>query len=311
MRRAVFFGTPASALPALAALREVAEVALVVTRPDRARGRSGRLQSSPVKQAAEELALPLAQPERAAEIVDLLREAEPDVGVVVAYGQLLPARLLAIPPFGLLNLHFSLLPRWRGAAPVQRAILSGDQRTGVSLMLMDEGLDTGPVLARAEIEVLPDETAGELTGRLAELGAALLRTGLPGHLAGELSPEAQDEALATQAPKVAVEEAHLDPWQGAAPVLRGVRAFNPRPGAWGVVGDQRLKVWRARLLPRRLQGGGLPGVPPGTMKLVDRRLLLATADQPVELVEVQPAGGKAMTGEEWARGRRGPLAGLR
>lgn len=297
MIRAVFFGTPAAALPSLAALVEVAHVSLVVTRPDRPRGRSGRPQPSPVKQMALRISLPVAQPIKAAELAGRLAEERPDLGVVVAYGQILPPDILALPAHGLLNVHFSELPRWRGAAPVERAVLAGDPQTGVALMVMEEELDTGPVVARATTPIFPDETAGELTERLARMGAAVLRRSLSPYLAGELTPEPQDQTQATHAPKVTVDEAHIDPSAGAETVLRVVRAFNPRPGAWGLVEGARFKVWGARASPAE-------GIGVGEIEWRDGQLLMGTADRPVELTEVQPAGRSRMFGRSWAQGRR-------
>jgi methionyl-tRNA formyltransferase len=301
--RAVFFGTPAAALPSLGALLELAHVSLVVTRPDRPRGRSGRPQPSPVKQMALRAGLPVSQPAKAAELAGRLAEEHPDLGVVVAYGQILPPDILALPAHGLLNVHFSGLPRWRGAAPVERAILAGDPQTGVSLMVMEEGLDTGPVVARATTPIFPEETAGELTERLARMGAAVLRRSLSPYLAGELTPEPQDETRAIHAPKITVDEAHIDPSAGAQAVLRAVRAFNPRPGAWGLVEGARFKVWRAR-------ASVAEGVRVGDIEWRDGQLLLGTADRPVELTEVQPAGRSRMSGRSWAQGRRGAAARL-
>ncbi|MBU1226265.1 MAG: methionyl-tRNA formyltransferase, partial [Actinobacteria bacterium] len=171
--RAVFYGTPAEAVPVLAALLDVAEVALVVTQPDRPRGRSRRLEPPPVKVAAEGWGLPVAQPERASADPDAIRAFAPDVAVVAAYGQLLKPALLEVPVRGFVNVHYSLLPRWRGASPVVRAILAGDETTGVSIMQIDEGLDTGPVFAAEQTPILPGETGGGLTARLADLGARL------------------------------------------------------------------------------------------------------------------------------------------
>jgi methionyl-tRNA formyltransferase len=301
--QAVFFGTPAAALPSLAALVEVADVSLVVTRPDRPRGRSGRPQPSPVKQMALRIGLPVAQPAKAVELAVRLAEESPDLGVVVAYGQILPSEILALPAHGLLNVHFSELPRWRGAAPVERAILAGDPKTGIALMVMEEGLDTGPVVARATTPIFPDESAGELTERLARLGGAVLRRSLVPYLAGELTPEPQNETQVTHAPKVTVDEAHIDPSAGAQPVLRAVRAFNPRPGTWGMVEGARFKVWRARASTAEAMRAG-------EIEWRDGRLLMGTADRPVELTEVQPAGRSRMSGGSWAQGRRGAAARL-
>ncbi len=297
--RAVFYGTPVEAVPSLQALVNLAEVPLVVTRPDRPRGRSGAPQPPPVKEAARALGLEVSQPERAGRDVERMRTLAPDVAVVVAYGQILPPDLLAVPPHGFVNVHFSLLPRWRGASPVVRAILAGDGVTGVTLMQLDAGMDTGPVLAVSPTRVGDDETAGELTGRLAVVGAALLAEHLPAWVAGEITPRPQPEAGATAAARVRVEEAFVDPTRHrAAAVLRAVRAFDPRPGAWTEMDGGRLKLWRARPA-----GGAGPG--PGVAAAGEGGVvLLGAADGPVELVEVQPEGRHRMAAGDWMRGRR-------
>lgn len=301
MIRAVFYGTPAEAVPALAALCTRAEVPLVVTQPDRARGRSKRPQPSPVKLAAESWGLRVVQPERAADVLDVVRATAPDVAVVVAYGQLLKPSLLEIPRRGFVNVHFSLLPRWRGASPVVRTILAGDEETGVTLMQVDAGLDTGPVLAVESTPLRPAETAGELTARLAAMGAAVLADRLEAIVGGEVDPVPQREEAATAAAKVQVTEAYVDPRRHSAEaVLRAVRAFDPRPGAWSTVEGSRIKLWRAA-------PAGEP-VEPGSAELRERRVLLGTPDGSVELLEVQPAGRARMAAVDWMRGRRGVSA---
>jgi len=296
--RVVFYGTPAEAVPSLEALAEIAEVQLVTTRPDRPRGRSGRPQPPPVKEAALRLGLPVVQPERAAHDLELLRSLSPDVAVVAAYGQLLPGALLAVPSAGFLNVHFSLLPRWRGASPVVRTLLAGDALSGVTLMALDEGLDTGPVVAMEPTPVGPEETAGELTARLAGLGAAMLRHHLAAYVAGEISPRPQPGEGATAAARVRVEEAFVDPTRHRAEmVLRAVRAFDPRPGAWTELDGVRVKLWRAR----RAAG---PGPGPGVAATAGGAVLLGGADGPVELLDVQPAGRGRMEAAAWMRGRR-------
>ena len=297
--RAVFYGTPAEAVPSLETLAGIADVLLVTTRPDRPRGRSGRPQAPPVKEAALALGLPVAQPERAAHDLERLRSLAPEVAVVVAYGQLLPAAVLAVPAAGFLNVHFSLLPRWRGASPVVRTLLAGDSVTGVTLMMLDEGMDTGPVVAVEPTVVRPGETAGELTARLAVLGAEMLVRHLPAHLAGETTPRAQPAEGATAAARVRVEEAFVDPTlHRAEAVLRAVRAFDPKPGAWTKLDGARVKVWRARPV-----AGTGPG--PGVAAVTGEAVLLGAADGPVELLEVQPAGRDRMGAAAWMRGRRG------
>jgi methionyl-tRNA formyltransferase len=296
--RAVFYGTPAEAVPSLEVLASLAEVPLVVTRPDRPRGRSGKPRPPPVKQAASLLGLEVSQPERAVHDLERMRALGPDVAVVVAYGQILPRELLAVPGHGFVNVHFSLLPRWRGASPVVRTLLAGDEVTGVTLMLLDAGMDTGPVIAVEPTRVGEGESAGELTTRLAGLGAEMLRAHLGPYLAGERPPRPQPEEGATAAARVRVEEAFVDPLRHRAEaVLRAVRAFDPKPGAWTDLDGIRVKLWRARPVAG-------PGPQPGLAAAVGGSLLLGTADGAVELVEVQPAGRGRMRGMDWMRGRR-------
>lgn len=298
MTIAVFYGSAAESIPALAALRTVADVPLVVTQPDRPRGRSGRPRPTPVRVAADAWGLAVSQPGRAAETIEAVAAVAPDVAVVAAFGQLLPPDLLRVPRMGFVNVHFSLLPRWRGASPVVRAILAGDPETGVTLMQVDEGLDTGPVLAMRPTAVGAGESAGELTARLAGLGALLLAEELPRYLAGELEPAAQGEASATAAAKVRVEEAFVDPARhGVVSIQRAIRAFNPRPGAWSLPGGVRLKLWRAR--PSRVGMGE-----PGWARVEGEHVVLTGRDGTLELLEVQPEGRARMTARDWMRGRR-------
>ncbi len=302
--RAVFYGTPAASVPIVAALVSVAEVVLVVSRPDSRRGRSGTPVPPPVVEAARSWGLPLAQPERPDDMLDRVRSLGADVGVVAAYAHKISPKLLAVPDRGFVNVHFSLLPRWRGASPVTRAILSGDTITGVSLMEMDEGLDTGPVLAQETLGIEAQETAGELTARLAFLGARLLADRLPEYLAGLLEGSPQPDQGITEAGKVEVEEAFVDPVVFPAPrVLRMVRAFNPNPGAWTTVGGSRLKLWGAR----PWDGAGTEA---GLAAMVEGRVVLGTGDGGLELIEVQPAGKPRMAAADWMRGRRAETARL-
>jgi methionyl-tRNA formyltransferase len=273
--RLVFFGTPTDAVPALRALRAAGhEIPLVVTQPDRRRGRGGALEPSPVKAAALELGLAVRTPDRAREVLDDVTATTAEVGVVVAFGQILPEALFRAVPLGFVNVHFSLLPRWRGAAPVERAILAGDRETGVCIMAIEKGLDTGAVFARASTPIGPDETAGELRGRLVTIGTDLLVTNVP-RLA-DITPIPQ-EGEPTYAEKLTVEEFRLDPTRSAGELVRVVRAGNPRPGAWTTVNGERLKVWRAQV----------------------------DDDGAFEPVEVQPDGRARMSFVDWRRGRRG------
>lgn len=299
--RAAFLGTPSAAVPALAALLDVADVPLVVTQPDRARGRSGRPVPPPVKLAAQEWGLPVAQPADAPSL-GVAIEAVPalDVGIVVAYGRILRPDVLAATRVGYVNVHFSLLPRWRGAAPVERAIVAGDAITGVSLMLIDEGLDTGPIISVIETPIADDETGGTLTARLSHLGATLLSETLPGFMAGALQPAAQISTGATFAARLRPDDAHLDHDRPAEVLERQVRAFNPRPGAWLTADGDRLKVLAATVVPLAPAPAAIEGI--------DGEPVLGTSDEGLRLDLVQPAGKGVQSGRAWLNGRRGAPA---
>lgn len=304
--RVVFFGTPDFAVPSLRALiEEGAEVSAVITQPDRPQGRSrSRLVAPPVKVAAEALKLPVLQPERPRGDLFLtnLRRLTPDLGVVVAYGHLLRPEVLAIPHRGMLNVHASLLPRHRGAAPVQAALLAGDRETGVSIMQMDAGLDTGPVLHRAATLIHHEESAGELTERLAALGAKALIEALVLLQRGELRAQPQDVSRATYAPKVEREQARIDWNRPAELVARTIRAFDPWPGAWTTLEGCEIKLFGARSEERQGQPGELLAVAPA--------LLVGTSSTAVAIDEVQPAGRRRMGAPDWARGH-GAVRGMR
>ncbi|HEV8600412.1 MAG TPA: methionyl-tRNA formyltransferase [Gemmatimonadales bacterium] len=302
--RIVFFGTPDFAVPSLQALlAERAQVVGVVTRPDKPKGRSwSTLLPSPVKQLADRHGLPVLQPERPTGDVFLaaLRHWHPELGVVVAYGHLLRAEVIALPTRGMLNVHASLLPHLRGAAPINWAILQGDAETGVSIMQLDAGLDSGPVLRRAATRIGLNETAGELRERLAELGAETLIETLALLRLGRLAPEPQDPALATFAPKLDRKVRRIDWTETAAAVARRIRAFDPAPGAWATLEEQEVKLFGARVV----EGDGRPG------EVLDGpdTLRVATGRGVVEIAEVQPAGRGRMRAAAWRRGR-GPRPG--
>jgi methionyl-tRNA formyltransferase len=292
--RLAYFGSPADAVPPLRALVAVGhDVALVVTQPDRRRGRGSATTPGPVKAAATELGLPVRTPEKAREVLDDLRGAAVDLAVVVAFGQLLPSALLDAVPAGFVNVHFSLLPRWRGAAPVERAVLAGDRETGVCLMRIEPSLDTGPVFACERLAIGADETAGELRARLVDAGTRLLVEHLPSIPTSE--PIAQ-EGEPTYAEKLQIDEFRLGPASDAATLARVVRAGNPRPGAWVSVGGQRLKVLRAHHVGE--------AVPVG---VIDDHAVLGTADGGLAFDEVQPAGKRPMDATAWRRGLRGTV----
>jgi methionyl-tRNA formyltransferase len=303
--RVVYFGTPAAAVPPLEALlASHHRVAAVVTRPDRPRDhRGGTPAPSPVKQAALAAGLPVLEPPRGRdpELPGQLAALGAEVGCSCAFGYLLPPEVLAVFPHGIVNLHFSLLPAYRGPAPVQRALLEGVAVTGVSTFLIDEGMDTGPLLLAAEVPVGPDEDAGSLTARLAEVAARLAVETLDALEAGQVRPRPQPEGGVSVAPKVRPEEARLDFTRPARRLADAVRAFTPAPGAWTTHRGRRLKVTRATPADRDAGGGLAPGrlgLGPGG------RLLVGAADRPLELVEVRPEGRRAMSGAEFARGAR-------
>lgn len=296
--RVVFFGTPHFAVPSLRALLEEGfDVAAVVCQPDRPQGRSrSRTVPPPVKVVALDEDLPVLQPEQpVGPFADELRAFQPDIGIVVAYGHILRPEILAIPRLGMLNLHASLLPRLRGAAPIQWAILNGDEVTGVTVMQMEAGLDTGPILHQIETELAADETGGELTERLAELGAGALVEALTLLEGEELRPVPQDQAQATYAPKVDRTVARLEWSRDGATLARAVRAFDPEPGAWATLRGETVKLFGGRVA----NAGG----PPGLVLEADQTLCIATAVGALEVVEVQPAGKKRMPVSDWVRGR--------
>lgn len=297
--KVAFFGTPAPAVPALQALLAApdVDVPLVVTNPDRPRGRGYELTPPPVKAAARAAGVDVAQPARAPEVAERLAELELDACAVVAYGQLLPPRLLDIPAHGFVNLHFSLLPAWRGAAPVPATILNGDRETGVTCFVLEQGMDTGPILAMRTTRVGQSETAGELTERLADLGAPLLVEAVTGLVRGTLRPRPQDHDRATYAPKITTSDARIDWARSADLVHRVVRAYNPVPGAHARFRDSRLKIHQVQIVP----GEGAPG----EVVAIDGRTgapIVACGNEAVRLDLVQPAGKRAMSGEAFVNG---------
>jgi methionyl-tRNA formyltransferase len=304
--RIVFFGTPDFAVPSLKALlRERYQVVGVVTQPDRPQGRSrSALVAPPVKTEALAAQLPVLQPARPQGDVVLagLKRLEPDLGVVVAYGHILRSEVLALPHQGMINVHASLLPRWRGAAPIQHAILAGETETGISIMQMDAGLDSGPVLHRAATPIGPEETAGELTARLAELGAGALVDALSLLTGGFARPAPQDPRGVTLAPKIDRDSARVDWQRDAASLARQVRAFDPAPGAWTTLLAAPLKLFGA--VPTRDAGE------PGLVLAAGDRLVVGCGVGALAVREVQPAGRTRLSVADWTRGR-GIAAGAR
>ncbi len=293
---AVFLGSPAVAIPSLTALSDVEDVDLVITQPDRRAGRGGVMTPPSVKIAAEQFGFEVAQPEDTAELLTLLTDGGFHVGVVAAYGRILTPATLASLPFGFLNVHFSLLPRWRGAAPVERAIASGDERTGVTLMKIDEGLDSGPILGEISTPIGPLETGGSLTSRLAFLGATLIDDTMPEYLNGRRIPVPQIDSGVTHAVKLTKAEAQITRSMTALEAERMVRAFHPRPVAWMETPDGALRIHKARL-------SHIPGEP-GEASLVGTEVIASFDHGSIELVVVQSPGKPRIDARSWMNGRR-------
>ena len=295
--RIVFAGTPEAALPSLNALADSAhDLVAVVTRPDAEQGRGRRRQWSPVAARAAELGLETLKPERPRdpEFIHRLRALAPDCCPVVAYGALLPQAVLDIPPAGWVNLHFSLLPAWRGAAPVQHAILAGDRVTGATTFRLVAAMDAGPVYATVSEPIGPRDTAGDLLSRLAIAGAELLVRTLDGLAAGTLQARPQPEEGVTLAPKLTVADARLDWHRPAEELDRVIRACAPAPGAWTTLRGSRLKVNAAAV-----DGGTLA---PGVLEVTKTSVRVGTRTEPLRLLHVQPEGKRSMPAADWARG---------
>lgn len=290
--RVAFLGTPDVAVPTLERLVEIADVALVVTQPDRPVGRSRKPQASAVKRRAVDLGIPIAQPERSGETASILEHHGPfDVAVLVAFGQLIRADALRVPARGFLNVHFSVLPRWRGAAPVQRAVIAGDRRVGVSVMRLDVGLDTGPVIAVRSTAVGRHENAGDLFDRLSIDGASLLVSVLDDHVAGRVVAVPQPEEGVTMADKVTPEDRPIDWRAPAAEIAARVRGLSPRPGATAVFEGSPMKVLDAEPTDGRAAPGEI---------LADATV--GTGRGLVRLLSVQPPGKQPMPADAWLRG---------
>lgn len=305
--RVLFWGTPEFALPALRALPEEGHtLAGIVTQPDRGAGRGRRVTPGAVKAAADADGVPILQPElpRGDDFVREVRRLDPEISVVVAYGHILRPEILELPPRGSINVHGSLLPELRGAAPVQWAIARGFDTTGVTVMRMEAGLDSGPVLLQVPEPIRADETAGELAARLAELGAEALITALAALTTGELVEREQDDSRATYAPKLQRQQTRIEWTRPAVEIARWVRATDPVPGAWTELDGRPVKLFRPRIEVR----SGAPG------EVLDADpevgVLVAAGEDAVRFREVQPAGSRRMQAGEWIRGR-GVAAGAR
>ncbi len=306
--RVIFMGTPEAAVPTLLRLLQSEhEIVAVFTQPDRPAGRHRVLTPPPVKRIASAYGIPVYQPEKLRtneEVRMMLHALAPDVIVVVAYGKILPAWLLNLPPLGCVNVHFSLLPKYRGAAPVQWAIAMGETVTGVTTMLMDEGVDTGPILLQRACEIGPDETAPELTERLAQLGAELALETLAGLQQGRLTPRPQEETHASQAPLLRREHGWVD-WHLSAEEIRNrIRGFQPWPGAWTRLGDARLILWRAQAEAGASEEEAR--LDPGTISAIERDafVVVCGAGSRLRLTEVQLEGRRRMPAREFLKGAR-------
>ncbi len=299
--RTLFFGTPAIAVPALRELQKHTDVVALVCQPDKPVGRDPTPQPPPTKRAALELGIPVHQPTKVKtpEFARWVREQEVDAAVVLAYGRILTREVLDAPRLGCLNLHASLLPRYRGAAPIQWCIVRGETETGISLMQMDEGIDTGPVLATRRLPIGPEETAEQLSERMATLAAEVIRTDVLDALAGKLSPTPQDHAAATLAPILTKEHGRVD-WSLPAQAIHDqVRGFYPWPGACSTSRGKTLKLLESRVVTEKGVGGD-----PGTVLDAPRgRLWIACGQGAISLERGQLEGKKALSGEELLRGR--------
>ena len=303
--RVVFFGTPEFAVPSLGALLSNHEVALAVTQPDRPAGRGMALRRSPVAEVAEQAGVPVLQPGSARDpgLLDAIKDAAADAAVVAAYGRILPPEVLGATPGGGINVHASLLPRWRGASPIAAAIAAGDAETGVSIMRMEEGLDTGPVLLQRSLAIAPDATTATLTPRLAEVGAEALLEGLGQLAAGTAHFEPQAEDTATYAPVIHKGDGDLSWELGAGDIARRMRAYEPWPGVRLPLGSQQVRIMGGRALPAWVAGS--PSQRPGEVLAIGPDgVEVMAGDGPFLVTEVQPPGKRRMAAAEYARGRR-------
>ena len=293
--RLIFMATPDFALEPLKALvASPHEVVAIYTQPPRAAGRGMDLKKSPVHHFAEEQNIPVLTPSnfKDEKSVETFKDFKADLAVVAAFGLLLPEDILSAPRLGCINIHASMLPRWRGASPIQQAILNGDKESGISIMQMEKGLDTGPVLIQEALPLVPKETAGTLHDKLANLAFRMIVPTVDGLASGELTPQTQDDARATLAPKIRKEEAQIDWAMDAQAIERKVRAFNPVPGAWFTIQEKRVRI----LQGRPVEGTGTPGE-----VLVDQ-LTIACGKGAYKIEMLQREGKKAMTADEFLRG---------
>lgn len=295
----VFMGSPDFALPVLTMLAEHYQVRGVITQPDRPSGRGKKLTSPVIKKEADRLGLPVIQPSKLRDpaVLEILKGWTPEVIIVAAYGQILRQDVLDLPKYGCVNVHASLLPRWRGAAPIQAAILAGDSQTGITIMRMDAGLDSGPILSQSAIPITSEDTAGSMSDKLASLGAGLLQETLPGYLAGRVSPRAQDESQVTRAPMLDRQQGEIDFNLESVYLARMVRAYHPWPGCFTTWRGEVLKIHRVHALAAR-------STTPGSRVIAEGKPAYGTGDGLLVMDELQPAGKRRMSGDEFLRGNR-------
>ena len=300
MPRIVFMGSPEFAVPTLRKISSQYPVVGVITQPDRPAGRGRNLKSPPIKIVAEELKLPVIQPQKLSDLETMqrLRQWLPDLIVVAAFGQILRAEVLDLPEYGCINVHASLLPRWRGAAPIQAAILAGDEQTGITIMRLDPGIDTGPLLSQASIPIARDDNAGLLSTKLSKIGADLLMETLPGYLDGTIIPEPQDGTNATYAPMIKKEAGLLNLTDPAIDLERKVRAFNPWPCAYTYVDGLLMKIHRAHAIEIQYQRAG--------KRIIYQEFPAITTSMGILVIdELQPAGKNKLDGKTFLHGAHG------
>ena len=303
----IFMGTPDFAAKALDALCEAGhEVVLVVTQPDKPKGRSGKLAPSPVKEIALERQLPLFQPVKIREedSIKRIEDVQADIAVVAAFGQLLPERLLGIPTYGCVNIHASLLPKYRGASPIQQAIADGEKVTGITLMQMDVGMDTGDILMQEQVEIAPEDTAGTLFDKLADRGAALIVKALPLIEQGALTPVKQDPALATKCGKISKEAGRIDWTKNVADIVNHIRAYTPWPAAYCLHEGRMMKILQAEALIQGTENVTVDYLP-GTVLRADKKgIEIGCKDGSVRILKLQPEGKKPMDAAGFLNGHK-------
>jgi len=299
----LFMGTPQFAAESLQGLIDAGfHMVGVITQPDTAKGRSGKLASSAVKVEAINAAIPVFQPQNKAELTEIVASIAPDLIVVAAYGMIIPQAVLDIPKYGALNIHGSLLPKYRGASPISEAILSGDEETGITIMKMSAGMDEGDVITNYQLPITNEDTTGSLTERMAELGAKAIVETIPGWISGELKATPQNDAEATICRKITKEDGHIDWSLPATQIERMVRAYNPWPTAYSYIDGKRLKILKSQIRHPELVSGSHEGV--GTLHFIENKIYVGTGEGVLEILELQPEGKNPMTARDFINGNK-------